>query len=106
MVLDHAGDCPTRWTAVVSIAAKIGCAAQTLQYWTKKAEVDGGKCAGISVLGWTPPTASTCQGGGVDRPPKRCVVAMEACAGAHHWAREAGRLGHVVRLIPPAYVKP
>ena len=38
------------------------------------------------------------------QPP--CTVAMEACAGAHHWAREAGRLGHVVRLIPPAYVKP
>jgi transposase len=37
-------------------------------------------------------------------PP--CVVAMEACGGAHYWAREIGSLGHVVRLIPPAYVKP
>lgn len=36
----------------------------------------------------------------------RCVVAMEACAGAHHWGRELGALGHKVRLIPPAYVKP
>jgi len=36
----------------------------------------------------------------------RCVVAMEACASAHHWAREIGTLGHEVRLIPPAYVKP
>lgn len=35
-----------------------------------------------------------------------CVVAMEACAGAHFWGREIGRLGHEVRLIPPAYVKP
>ena len=33
-----------------------------------------------------------------------CVVAMEACAGAHYWAREIGKLGHQVRLIAPAYV--
>ncbi|MCZ4292319.1 IS110 family transposase [Hoeflea alexandrii] len=36
----------------------------------------------------------------------RCIVAMEACATAHHWAREIGKLGHEVRLLPPAYVKP
>lgn len=36
----------------------------------------------------------------------RCVVALEACGGAHHWARELEQLGHAVRLIPPAYVKP
>jgi len=35
-----------------------------------------------------------------------CLVAMEACASAHHWAREIGKFGHEVRLIPPAYVKP
>jgi transposase len=36
----------------------------------------------------------------------RCLVAMEACASAHHWGREIERLGHEVRLIPPIYVKP
>ena len=36
----------------------------------------------------------------------RCVVAMEACASAHHWGREIRQLGHEVRLIPPVYVKP
>jgi transposase len=36
----------------------------------------------------------------------RCLVAMEACAGAHHWGRELLAIGHTVRLIPPAYVKP
>ena len=37
-------------------------------------------------------------------PP--CLVGMEACGSAHHWARLIGRHGHEVRLMPPAYVKP
>ena len=37
-------------------------------------------------------------------PP--CLVGMEACSTAHHWARELTKLGHRVRLMPPAYVKP
>ena len=36
----------------------------------------------------------------------RCMVALEACGGAHHWARGLQAMGHEVRLIPPAYVKP
>src|ERR1700758_4520490 len=36
-------------------------------------------------------------------PP--CLVGMEACATAHHWARELTKLGHTVKLMPPAYVK-
>jgi transposase len=35
-----------------------------------------------------------------------CVVAMEACGSAHHWGREIAALGHEVKLIPPAHVKP
>lgn len=35
-----------------------------------------------------------------------CTVAIEACARAHHWARAIGDLGHSVKLIPSAYVKP
>jgi len=35
-----------------------------------------------------------------------CLVGMEACASAHHWARELDCLGHEVKLIPPQYVKP
>jgi transposase len=37
-------------------------------------------------------------------PP--CLVGIESCASSHHWSRELQALGHTVRLIPPAYVKP
>jgi len=47
MVMDHEKDHPSRWAAVVSIAAKIGCAGQTLLEWVKKAEVDSGTRAGV-----------------------------------------------------------
>jgi transposase len=35
-----------------------------------------------------------------------CLVGIEACASSHHWSRELMALGHKVRLMPPAYVKP
>ena len=37
-------------------------------------------------------------------PP--CLVGIESCASSHHWSRELQALGHTVRLMPPAYVKP
>jgi transposase len=37
-------------------------------------------------------------------PP--CLIGIEACASSHHWSRELRALGHTVRLMPPAYVKP
>src|SRR5678816_4115530 len=37
-------------------------------------------------------------------PP--CLVGIEACASSHHWSRERKALGHTVKLMPPAYVKP
>ena len=35
-----------------------------------------------------------------------CLVGIEACASSHHWSRELTALGHTVRLMPPAYVRP
>lgn len=37
-------------------------------------------------------------------PP--CLIGIEACGTSHHWARELTKLGHEVRMMPPAYVKP
>ena len=47
LVLDTEGQHGSRWQAIVSIAAKIGCSAHTLNDWVKKAEVDSGKRAGV-----------------------------------------------------------
>jgi transposase len=48
MVMDHAGEHASRWAAVASIAAKIGCSAHTLLDWVKKAEVDSGRKPGLT----------------------------------------------------------
>ena len=47
LVLDHEHEHPSRWATITSIACKIGCTAQTLNEWVKKAEVDAGKRAGM-----------------------------------------------------------
>ncbi|MBX5125926.1 IS3 family transposase [Rhizobium lentis] len=47
MVLDHEAEHPSRWAAVSSIAAKIGCSPATLHEWVKKTEVDSGKRSGL-----------------------------------------------------------
>ena len=35
-----------------------------------------------------------------------CLIGIEACASSHHWSRQLQAFGHIVRLMPPAYVKP
>ena len=47
LVLDNEAQHPSRWQAVMSIAAKIGCTPQRLNDWVKKAEVDSGQRAGV-----------------------------------------------------------
>jgi transposase len=46
MVFEHRGDHASQWAAIVSIAAKIGCTAQTLSNWVRQAERDSGQRAG------------------------------------------------------------
>ena len=46
MVMEHGGEYPSQWAAIVSIAGKIGCVPQTLHGWVAQAERDAGKRAG------------------------------------------------------------
>ena len=47
MVLEHEGEHPSRWAALVSIAGQIGCSAHTLREWVQKADRDSGRSPGI-----------------------------------------------------------
>ena len=47
LVLDHEHEHPSRWAAILSIAGKIGCTAQTLNEWVKKTEIDAGRRGGV-----------------------------------------------------------
>jgi transposase len=62
--------------------------------------------ARADVGGVSPQAAPRAVAGVPGRAAAARVVAMEACASAHHWGREITGLGHEARLIPPAYVKP
>jgi transposase-like protein len=48
MVLEHRGEHASQWAAIVSIAAKIGCTAQTLNEWIKKSDIDSGRKPGVT----------------------------------------------------------
>ncbi len=47
-VFEHQREYPSQWQAVVSIASKIGCTAETLRKWVRRAEVDSGRRAGVT----------------------------------------------------------
>jgi transposase len=48
MVFEHQSEYPSQWQAVVSIATKIGCTAETLRKWVRRAEVDSGRREGMT----------------------------------------------------------
>lgn len=73
LVLDQEGEHPSRWAAITSIAAMIGCSGHTLLEWVKKAEVNSGKRAGVPV-GWqTSSRPWSARTGSCGRPTRSCA---------------------------------
>jgi len=73
MVLEHEGDHPSRWAAVVLTAEKIGCVSQILHEWLKKLEVDEGKRAGV-------PTDVAEKLKALERDDRSCARPTRSCA--------------------------
>ncbi len=48
LVLEHGAEHDSQWSAIVSIAAKIGCSAETLRKWVRRAEIDAGERPGLT----------------------------------------------------------
>ena len=48
LVVEHQGEHDSQWAAIVSVSAKIGCSAQTLRKWIRRAEVDEGVRPGLT----------------------------------------------------------
>ena len=48
LVREHQGEHPSQWAAITSIASKIGCAAETLRHWVRRAERDAGERPGLT----------------------------------------------------------
>ena len=50
MVFDHMKDYPSKWSALCSIAAKIGCTPETLRCWVRRVETDQGQRSGLTTV--------------------------------------------------------
>ena len=88
MVLTNEGQHASRWSAILSVSSKIGCASQTLNEWVKKAEVDGGRRAGV-------PTETAEKLKALERENRELKQANEILRKGEtiirHWSEDNGR---------------
>jgi transposase-like protein len=90
MVIEHRGDHASQWAAIVSIAAKIGCTAQTLRTWVVQAERDQGRRAGSTtdererIKRWNARTASFARPMRFCARPQRILPRRSSTAGSGH----------------------